>query len=189
MTAIYAIFACSHLNKGVPVPEAGFTRCVEGKAFFQLQQCDKSLGASREVIRNQYARSWTECRALQVDSWLPSDENNELVRLYKAEALVSDKKALVALLAPLKPEVGRLIQPNKPFGGTFEGPGNLTFFVQGDGKKAIVFAVTNLTGPQVRSLGGAAAAVDMLKDNLDFEIAAENIGIKFDYHLEITEGR
>jgi hypothetical protein len=185
---IYALFTCVRFSKNMPTPEAGSTRCVEGKVFFRADQCKKEIPAKKGGVTdsNQYARGWVECRESQQESWLPVDEKDGVPRLYKAEAEVFDTEAMTALLAPLEPKARNLIQVDAPFRGSFMGPGNLSFFVVGDGKKVIVFAVSNLNNSQAPSLGAAVGFMKGTEDNLDFEIAAEHVGVKLDYHTEVS---
>jgi hypothetical protein len=185
---IYALFTCVHFSKNMPTPEAGSTRCVEGKVFFRADQCKKGVPAKKGGVTgsNQYARGWVECRESQQESWLPVDEKDGVPRLYKAEAEVSDKEAMTALLAPLEPKVRVMIPADGRLRGSFAGPEHMWFFVVGDGDKVIMFAVSNLNDSQAPSIAAAVGFMKGTEDNLDFEIAAEHAGVKLDYHTEVS---
>lgn len=195
MLHLYLLYACMHLAADKHTGQAASTRCDESEAFFQAEPCKKELPKKADRARkvSQYVWTWLECQDTQADSWIPADATDRGNRLYKAQASVSDEKALAALLAPLTAQARATLAPRDlehPFQRTFQGPGNLSFFIVGTGSSVTAYAVTNLDDFQFTDMAtdvSSAAAAMTLEKDLNFKTIAEDAGVELSHHTETSQ--
>ena len=190
MLHLYTLYACLHFTRRAPDHQAGLTRCVDAEIFFRLDSCKGDLPDKGRVIhKGKYDRSWLECRVTEARSWIPADTGNRVIELYKAQARVTDSGALSALLAPLSSRARAALRTaalTRPFVTTAEGPGNLSFFIIGDGERIIVFAVTNLSGFQFADIAADISSSQESNEGLNFESLAKFAGVKLSYPVRIS---
>lgn len=185
MLHLYVLYACMHFTKHAPASQARTTSCVEQQVFFRADDCKRSLpGKGGLMGKNKYAQSWLECQATQADSWIPEGPDGGAPRLYKAQASVSDGSALAALLAPLSPQAREELKRRSR--GTFQGPGNRSFFVVGDDSTLIVFAVTNLDDFQFADIAADVSSFQGAGKDLDFSSMAEMAGVELSYPTQLS---
>jgi hypothetical protein len=190
---LYALYACVHFT-GKHAPQAGKTQCVESVIFFSAEECKKALPDRPDKPHKiQGGIGWQECDSRTADSWIPADASDAGNRLYKAQAGASDAGALSALLAPLTADArAALGQGNLKgrFERTFQGPGNLSFFIVGAGTSVVAYAVTNLDDFQFADMAtdvsSAAAAMASSKEDLDLSTIAEDAGVELSYQTEMS---
>ena len=195
MLHLYVLYACMHLAADKHTGQAASTRCDESEVFFQAEPCKKELPKKpgRPTKVSKYVWTWLECEDTRADSWIPADASDRGNRLYKAQASASDEDALAALLAPLTAQARAALtlpELKRPLQRTFQGPGNLSFFIVGTGSSVTAFAVTNLDDFQYTDMAtdvsSAAAALTIEKD-LDFKTIAEDAGIELGHHTETSQ--
>lgn len=195
MLHLYVLYACMHLAADKHTGQAASTRCDESEVFFQAEPCRKELPKKpdRPTKVSKYVWTWLECQDTRADSWIPADASGGGNRLYKAQASVSDGDGLAALLAPLTAQARATLTPGElkhALQRTFQGPGNLSFFIVGTGSSVTAFAVTNLDDFQFTDMAtdvsSAAAAMTIDKD-LDFKTIAEDAGVELSHHTEASE--
>ncbi len=190
---LYVLYACVHFT-GKHAPQAGETQCVESGMFFRAEECRKELPQRPDKPqKTKGGVSWQECAATTADSWIPAAAADAGTRLYKAQADASDASALAALLAPLTPEARAALGSGGlrgRFERTFQGPGNLSFFIVGTGSSVVAYAVTNLDDFQFADMAtdvsSAAAAMASSKEDLDLSSIAENAGVELSYQTETS---
>jgi hypothetical protein len=177
---------------GKHAPQAGKTQCVESEIFFRAAECKKALPQRPEKPRKaEGGVSWLECDTTPGDSWIPAEANDAGNQLYKAQASASDATALVALLAPMTADARAALGTGGlkgRFERTFQGPGDLSFFIVGSGSSVTAYAVTNLDDFQFADMAtdvsSSAAATAATKEDLDLLSIAENAGVELSYHTE-----
>jgi len=194
MLHFYVLYACLYMIPGKHAVHPPKARCVEAQAYFQADDCRRQLPKGGGLMEhNRHSRSWLECKETRADSWIAADANDPGSRLYKAQASASDGKGLTALLAPLSPQARARLKPGelgRRFQMAFQGPGNLSFFVVGTGKKVIACAVTDLDDFQFADMAAdvSSAAESMTNEkDLDFDTIVEDAGVKASYHSELSE--
>ena len=194
MLHLYVLYACMHLAADKRTGQAAGTRCDESEVFFQAEMCKKELPkkADRPTKVSKYVWTWLECQDTQADSWIPADAGDRGNRLYEAQASVSDENGLTSLLSPLTAQARAALTPHdlkRPFQRTFQGPGNLSFFIVGTGSSVTAFAVTNLDDFQFTDMAtdvSSAAAAMTLEKDLDFKTVAEDAGVELSHHTETS---
>jgi hypothetical protein len=192
MLHLYVLYACVHLSARRPLPQAGRTTCTEKQVFFSADPCRRVLPKHGGLIdRSKDARSWVECKETVADSWIPADARAAGSRLYQAAAAVSDESAMAALLAPLAASARAALAAGgfaHPFQRAFQGPGNLSFFVVGNGSSVIAFAVTNLDDFQFAQMeADVSSSSAMTTEDLDFTTLAEDAGVELSYHTWMSQ--
>lgn len=192
MLHFYALYACMHLSAGKPVLHAGETECIDRQVVFRADQCVSELPKRGPVVeRSKYSLSWLECREMRAESWIPGDASDGRSRLYQAQVRASDTEALGAVLGPCSLEARASLRPEDfrhPLQRAFRGPGNLSFFIVGNGASVLVFAVTNLDDFQFTQIAAdissfAAARSDEV---VDFKRMAQDAGVELGYHSEMS---
>lgn len=195
MFHLYVLYACVHFAADKHADQPARTRCDESEVFFQAEQCKNELPKGDRVTKkSRHEWSWAECLDITADSWIPADATEGGNRLYKAEASVSDTNALAALLAPLGPQARAALEQSgfkRPFQRSFQGPGDLSFFIVGTGVNVTAFAVTNLDDFQFTDMAtdvsSAAAAMAADREDLDFKIIGEDAGVQLSSHTETSQ--
>lgn len=190
---LYALYACVHFT-GKHAAQAGKTQCVESGMFFSAEECRKELPPRPDKPHKiEGGVGWQECVATTADSWIPAAASDAGNRLYKAQADASDASALAALLAPMTPEARAALGSGGlrgRFERTFQGPGNLSFFLVGAGSSVVAYAVTNLDDFQFADMAtdvsSAAAAMASSKEDLDLSTIAEDAGVELSYQTETS---
>lgn len=190
---LYALYACVHFT-GKHAAQAGKTQCVESAIFFQAEACKQQLPKRPEKPQKVAGGvSWMECDAAKADSWIPAEASDAGNRLYKAQAGASDAAALAALLAPLTPDARAALGSGGlrgRFERTFQGPGDLSFFIVGTGAAVVAYAVTNLDDFQFADMAtdvsSAAAAMASSKEDPDLSTIAEDAGVELSYQTEMS---
>ena len=192
---LYVLYACVHVSAGKHSHEPDRSQCVEAQTYFHVDECRKELakGGALKKKRSKHPQSWLECQETRADSWIPADASDAGSRLYKAQASVSDKDEVAALLAPLSLRARAALEAGeleRPFQRAFQGPGNLSFFVVGTGSSLIVFAVTHLDDFQFADMAAdvssSSAGMTSAKD-LDVVTMAEDAGVELSYHTETMQ--
>jgi hypothetical protein len=190
MIHLFTLYACLHFTRHAPDHQAGVTRCVDAEAFFRLDECKGNLPAKGGVVhKGKYDRSWLECQVTKAHSWIPADTNREAIEVYKAQARVTDARAMSALLAPLSKRARTVLQGaalTRPFVKSDEGPGYASFFIIGDGQRVVVFAVTNLSGFQFADIAADISSSQESNQGLNFESLAKFAGVKLSYPVITT---
>jgi hypothetical protein len=196
MLDLYVLYACVHLIAGKHSHEASKTQCVEGQVFFHAEECKKRVPKKGGGVtqKSRHSVSWLECKETRADSWIPADATDSGTRLYKAEASVSDQSALAALLAPLSPQARATLKPGDftgRFERTFQGPGNLSFFIVGTGSSVFAYAVSNLDDFQftdmATDMSSSSAAMATTEEDLDVASMAQDAGVQLSYHTETSQ--
>lgn len=191
---LYVLYACVHVAGAKHAHQPGKTQCVEAQTYFHVDECRKALAKGAELKKpGKHPQSWLQCQQSRADSWIPADASDSGSQVYKAEASVSDAGELTALLAPLSPQARATLGPadvKSAFQRSFQGPGNLSFFVVGTGSKVIVFAVTHLDDFQFADMAAdvssSSEGMPTGKD-LDVETMAEDAGVELSYHTEMSQ--
>lgn len=194
MLHLFVLYACLHVDGDKHARKAGTTQCVAKETLFNLDDCKKGLPKGDGLISHtRHSRSWLECKETVADSWIPADAKGGGSRVYKAEAGASDQSALAALLAPLSAEARATLGSadfKSQFERSFQGPGDLSFFIVGTGTTVVAFAVTNVDEFQFAQM---AADVSSSSDpmttekDLDFETIAEDAGVTLSHHTEMSQ--
>jgi hypothetical protein len=187
MLHLYVLYACVHFTARKPLPQAGKTACTERQVFFSADPCRRALPKRGGLIeRSKETRSWAECRETAADSWIPPEARARGSRLYQAAANVADANAMAALLAPLSAPARAALGAGElrhPFQRAFQGPGNLSFFIVGDGSSVTAYAVTNLDDFQFAQMeADVSSSSAMPAEGLDFTTMAEDAGVELSYH-------
>lgn len=193
MLDLYVLYACALLSAGKHAPQSGKTQCVEAQVYFDIDECKRELAKATALKKpGKHPQRWLECQQTRANSWISADSSDPGNRLYKAQASVSDSRALAALLSPLSPEARAALGSadfKRPFPRAFQGPGDLSFFLVGAGSRLIVFAVTHLDDFQFADLAtdvSSSSDGSTGGDDLDMQAIAENAGIELSYHTEIV---
>jgi hypothetical protein len=192
MLHFYVLYACVHISAGKPIAHAGETECIERQVFFRQDQCLSELPKRGALIeRGKYSLSWLECKQMRAQSWIPADANDGRSRLYQAQAAASDTEALTAVLRPFSPQARASLQPEDfrhPLQRAFQGPGDLSLFIVGNGASLLVFAVTHLDDFQFTQLAADLSSFTAARSDevVDFKRMAEDAGVELSYHSEMS---
>jgi len=193
MIHLYVLYACMHLIAGKHAHHPGTTQCVESRVYFHAAPCKARLPKGGLTEKSKTERGWLECQETQANSWIPDDPDDGATRLYQAEASTSDASALAALLAPFPPQARAALGPDgliRPLRRTYQGPGDLSFFVVRTGSSVIVFAVSNLDDFQFADIAAdvsSSSATLSTEGDMDFAGIAADEGVQLSYHTETSQ--
>ncbi len=166
------------------------TRCVETQIFFKADACRGNLPVRGGLTgKSKDARSWLECQVANAQSWVPARRSRSAIEVYKAQARIADTRSLSELLAPLSNRARAALGAAalaRPLVATDQGPGDLSFFLIGDGQTVVVFAVTNLSGFQFADLAADISSSQESNEGLNFDSLAEFAGVDLSYPTQLS---
>ncbi len=193
MIHLYVLYACMHLIAGKHAHNPGKTQCVESRVYFHAAPCKARLSKGGLTEKSKTERSWFECQETEAKSWIPADPDDGSNRLYQAEASTSDGSAMAALLAPFPAQARAALGPDgliHPLQRTYQGPGDLSFFVVRTGSSVIVFAVSNLDDFQFADIAvdvSSSSATLSTEGDMDFADIASDEGVQLSYHTVTSQ--